>query len=91
MVPFSFMQIKFIYQFKFMRAVTTFIDDGHQFCVINQVDLYNDENQNSHCGVVVHMSDVFYGAGAFQKDFKQVNDEEVMFYIDKLRELRKAG
>jgi predicted phosphoribosyltransferase len=29
--------------------------------------------------------------GAFYEDFEQVSDEEVMFYLDKLRELRKAG
>ena len=33
----------------------------------------------------------FYGVGAFYEDFSQVSDEEVMFYLDKLRELRKAG
>lgn len=33
----------------------------------------------------------FYGVGAFYEDFSQVSDEEVIFYLDKLRELRKAG
>ena len=33
----------------------------------------------------------FYGVGAFYNDFSQVSDEEVIFYLDKLRELRKAG
>jgi predicted phosphoribosyltransferase len=33
----------------------------------------------------------FYGVGAFYQDFEQVSDEEVMFYLDKLRELRKVG
>ena len=33
----------------------------------------------------------FYGVGAFYEDFEQVSDEEVMLYLDKLRELRKAG
>ena len=33
----------------------------------------------------------FYGVGAFYEDFEQVSDEEVNFYLDKLRELRKAG
>lgn len=32
----------------------------------------------------------FYGVGAFYEDFEQVSDEEVNFYLDKLRELRKA-
>ncbi len=32
----------------------------------------------------------FYGVGAFYEDFRQVTDEEVMFYLDKLRELRQA-
>ncbi len=33
----------------------------------------------------------FYGVGAFYEDFEQVSDEEVMLYLDKLRELRKVG
>lgn len=33
----------------------------------------------------------FYGVGAFYEDFEQVSDEEVMLYLDKLRELKKAG
>ncbi len=33
----------------------------------------------------------FYGVGAFYEDFEQVSDEEVMLYLGKLRELRKAG
>ena len=33
----------------------------------------------------------FYGVGAFYEDFKQVSDEEVNLYLDKLRELRKAA
>lgn len=33
----------------------------------------------------------FHGVGAFYEDFEQVTDDEVMFYLDKLRELRKAG
>jgi len=34
---------------------------------------------------------IFYGVGAFYEDYEQVSDEEVMLYLDKLRELRKAG
>lgn len=41
--------------------------------------------------VVVLIPKVFYGVGAFYEDFEQVSDEEVMDYLDKLRELRKAG
>lgn len=33
----------------------------------------------------------FYGVGAFYEDFNQVSDDEVIFYLDKLRKLRKAG
>jgi predicted phosphoribosyltransferase len=33
----------------------------------------------------------FYGVGVFYEDFEQVSDEEVMLYLDKLRELRKAA
>lgn len=40
--------------------------------------------------VAVLIPDEFYGVGAFYEDFEQVSDEEVMFYLDKLRELRKA-
>ena len=41
--------------------------------------------------VAVLVPEEFYGVGAFYEDFEQVSDEEVMFYLDKLRELKKAG
>lgn len=41
--------------------------------------------------VSVIIPEEFYGVGAFYEDFSQVTDEEVMFYLDKLRELREAG
>lgn len=41
--------------------------------------------------VTVLVPDEFYGVGAFYEDFAQVSDEEVMSYLDKLRELRKTG
>jgi putative phosphoribosyl transferase len=40
--------------------------------------------------VAVLIPEEFYGVGAFYEDFEQVSDEEVNFYLDKLRELRKA-
>ncbi len=41
--------------------------------------------------VAVFIPEEFYGVGAFYEEFAQVSDEEVMFYLDKLRELRKTG
>ena len=41
--------------------------------------------------VAVLIPEEFYGVGAFYEDFEQVSDEEVMFYLDKLRELREAA
>lgn len=41
--------------------------------------------------VAVLIPDQFYGVGGFYEDFEQVSDEEVMFYLDKLRGMRKAG
>ena len=41
--------------------------------------------------VAVMIPEEFYGVGAFYEDFADVSDEEVIFYLDKLRELRKAG
>lgn len=41
--------------------------------------------------VCVYEPDDFYGVGAFYEDFSQVSDSEILFYLDKLRELRKAG
>ena len=40
--------------------------------------------------ITVLIPEVFYGVGAFYEDFRQVTDEEVLFYLDKLRELRQA-
>lgn len=41
--------------------------------------------------IAVLVPPVFYGVGAFYQDFHQVSDEEVIMYLDKLKELRKAG
>jgi predicted phosphoribosyltransferase len=41
--------------------------------------------------VAVIIPEQFYGVGAFYDDFAQVSDEEVIFYLDKLRELKKTG
>lgn len=41
--------------------------------------------------VVVLIPEKFYGVGSFYEDFEQVSDEEVIFYLDKLKVLRKAG
>ena len=41
--------------------------------------------------VAVMVPDEFHGVGAFYEDFGQVSDEEALFYLDKLRELRKAS
>ena len=41
--------------------------------------------------VAVLVPDVFHGVGAFYDDFQQVSDAEVMYYLDKLNELKKAG
>lgn len=41
--------------------------------------------------VAVLIPDEFYGVGAFYEDFEQVSDAEVIYYLDKLRELKKAG
>lgn len=41
--------------------------------------------------IAVLTPEVFHGVGAFYEDFEQVSDEEVLYYLDKLRELRKAG
>jgi putative phosphoribosyl transferase len=41
--------------------------------------------------VAVLIPEIFYGVGAFYEDFEQVTDEEVMYYLDKLKELRQAG
>ena len=35
--------------------------------------------------------ETFYGVGAFYENFNEVSDEEVVFYLSKLKELRKAG
>ena len=41
--------------------------------------------------IAVMIPEPFYGVGAFYEDFEQVSDDEVMFYLDQLSELRKAG
>ncbi len=41
--------------------------------------------------VVVMVPENFYGVGSFYEDFEQVSDEEVIYYLNKLRELKKTG
>lgn len=41
--------------------------------------------------VAVLIPEAFYGVGAFYEDFTQVSDDDVMFYLDRLRELRKTA
>ena len=41
--------------------------------------------------IAVMVPDIFYGVGAFYDDFTQVSDEEVMEYLGKLKEMKKAG
>jgi predicted phosphoribosyltransferase len=33
----------------------------------------------------------FAGVGAFYEDFAQVSDDEVMYYLDKMKELKKIS
>jgi predicted phosphoribosyltransferase len=41
--------------------------------------------------VAVLVPEEFYGVGAFYDDFEQVDDDEVIYYLEKLRTLKKAG
>lgn len=41
--------------------------------------------------VVVMVPENFYGVGSLYEDFEQVSDEEVIYYLNKLRELKKTG
>jgi len=41
--------------------------------------------------VTVYVPEEFYGVGAFYDDFDQVSDEEVLFYLNKFRELGKTA
>ncbi len=41
--------------------------------------------------VAVLVPETFYGVGAFYENFHEVSDDEVSFYLEKLRRLRKAG
>ena len=41
--------------------------------------------------VAVIIPNQFYGVGAFYEDFDQVSDREVMYYLDRLNELKEAG
>lgn len=41
--------------------------------------------------VVILVPEEFYGVGRFYKNFEQVSDDEVVFYLDQLRDIRKKG
>ena len=40
--------------------------------------------------ITVLSPEIFYGVGAFYEDFSQVTDEEVLDYLNKFKELKKA-
>ncbi len=40
--------------------------------------------------IALSIPEDFFGVGAYYNDFKQVNDEEVVFYLNKLSELNKV-
>lgn len=40
--------------------------------------------------IAVMIPHEFYGVGQFYQDFKQVSDESVIFYLNKLKDLKKA-
>lgn len=40
--------------------------------------------------ITIMIPQEFYGVGAFYDNFNEVSDEEVIFYLDKLREVRKV-
>lgn len=41
--------------------------------------------------VTVMVPDPFFGVGSFYEDFDQVSDDEVLFYLEKLKELRRTA
>lgn len=41
--------------------------------------------------ITVIIPEEFYGVGAFYEDFEQVTDEEAEYYLNRLREWKKAG
>lgn len=41
--------------------------------------------------ITVMIPDEFYGVGAFYDDFKQVDDDEVKYYLDQLKEYKKTA
>ncbi len=41
--------------------------------------------------VVLMIPEEFYGVGAFYEDFVEVSDDEVLFYLDKLKAMRKVA
>lgn len=41
--------------------------------------------------VTVLVPETFYGVGGFYNDFKQVEDQEVIYFLNKLHEIKKAG
>lgn len=41
--------------------------------------------------ITVLIPETFYGVGSFYDDFRQVEDEEVIYFLSKLHEIKKAG
>ncbi len=41
--------------------------------------------------IAVHIPDEFYGVGAFYDDFKQLTDDDVKYFLDKLKEFQNVS
>jgi predicted phosphoribosyltransferase len=41
--------------------------------------------------ITLVVPEFFFGVGSFYDEFDDVSDEEVKYYLDKIRELKKAG
>lgn len=41
--------------------------------------------------ITLYIPETFYGVGAFYEDFSQLTDEEVIDYLERLNEIKKAG
>lgn len=58
---------------------------------VASTDAIHKLKQEADDVIALQVPEEFYGVGAFYQNFKEVSDEEVIFYLEKLSRLKKAG
>jgi predicted phosphoribosyltransferase len=79
-----------------LQATVTVLQKAHPRKIViavpvSSVSAYNKLAKQADEVISLLIPEEFYGVGAFYENFQQVTDEEVLFYLGKCKNLKKAG